>query len=97
MKSNGEIANEVIDGKWSNGNERIKRLSEAGYNYEAVQAIVNQKMAERVAYHTYTVRGGDTLSGIASKYGVDWKKVASDNRIQNPSLIYPGQVIKIYK
>lgn len=43
-KSNQEIANEVIAGKWGNGAERKKKLTEAGYNYNDVQAIVDDKM-----------------------------------------------------
>lgn len=41
MKSNLEVAKEVLEGKWSNGADRKKRLTEAGYNYEDVQGIVN--------------------------------------------------------
>ena len=40
-KSVEEIAKEVIAGKWGNGNDRVKRLSEAGYNYAEVQTAVN--------------------------------------------------------
>lgn len=43
-KSNEEIANEVIAGKWGNGQERKNRLKEAGYDYNAIQKIVNAKM-----------------------------------------------------
>lgn len=35
------IANEVIAGKWGNGDERKNRLSAAGYDYNSVQKIVN--------------------------------------------------------
>lgn len=41
MKSNYEIAIEVLEGKWGNGTERKDRLIKAGYNYEDVQGIVN--------------------------------------------------------
>lgn len=41
-KSVDEIAKEVIDGKWGNGDERKKRLTDAGYNYDEVQRKVNQ-------------------------------------------------------
>lgn len=44
---------------------------------------------------TYTVKAGDTLSGICAKYGLDWRKVARDNKLENPDLIYPGQKIKL--
>lgn len=38
-----EIADEVIAGKWGNGEERKQRLTEAGYNYVEIQDIVNGK------------------------------------------------------
>ena len=40
---------------------------------------------------TYTVKSGDTLSGIASKYGTTTKALQSLNGITNPNLIYAGQ------
>lgn len=39
-KTNEEIAKEVIQGKWGNGLDRKNRLTEAGYDYAAVQAVV---------------------------------------------------------
>ena len=44
VKSNDEIAREVIQGKWGNGQERKKRLTEAGYDYKVIQGIVNKLM-----------------------------------------------------
>ena len=44
---------------------------------------------------TYVVKSGDTLSGICSRYGVSWKKVASYNNLANPNKIYVGQKIII--
>jgi hypothetical protein len=46
LKSEDEIAREIIEGKWGNGAERKQRLTEAGYNYESVQAIVNKLLAK---------------------------------------------------
>ena len=43
-KSNEVIANEVIQGKWGNGTERKSRLQAAGYDYNAIQTIVNRKL-----------------------------------------------------
>ena len=39
------IADEVIAGKWDNGETRKKKLKNAGYPYELVQKIVNEKLA----------------------------------------------------
>lgn len=44
-KTNEEIANEVIKGLWGNGTERKNKLSAAGYDYNAIQSIVNKKLA----------------------------------------------------
>lgn len=38
------IVNEVIDGKWGSGEDRVKRLTKAGYNADAIQALVNIKL-----------------------------------------------------
>ena len=96
-KSNEEIANEVINGAWGNGEDRKKRLTDAGYNYTVVQAIVNKKMAakKQTAHVYYVVKRGDTLSGIASKYGTTYQQLAKINGIANPNKIYPGQKIRV--
>lgn len=45
-KTNEELAQEVIRGEWGNGEERKRRLTAAGYDYNEVQAIVSRIMAE---------------------------------------------------
>ena len=47
--------------------------------------------------HTYTVVSGDSLSKIASKYGVQWKAIWDHNRdiLNHPDKIYPGQELRI--
>ena len=45
-KTNEEIADEVILGLWGNGEERKQRLEEDGYDYDAIQEIVNIKLSE---------------------------------------------------
>ena len=93
-KSNDQIASEVIAGKWGNGDDRKQRLTSAGYNYTVIQAIVNKLMGANKAVY-YTVRSGDTLSGIASKYGTTYQKLAQMNGIANPNIIYAGQRIRV--
>lgn len=44
---------------------------------------------------TYTVKNGDTLSGIANKFGTTYQKLAEINGISDPNKIFAGQVIKI--
>lgn len=45
--------------------------------------------------NTYTVKSGDTLSGIAKKYGTTVAKLVELNGIKNANLIYKGQLIKL--
>lgn len=92
-KSNTEIAKEVIEGKWGNGYTRKSRLTKAGYDYEAVQSIVNQ-MLNTSTQEIYIVKEGDTLSEIAEQYGTTVAELAAKNNIKNVNRIYIGQ--KIY-
>lgn len=43
-KSISQIAKEVINGKWGNGDTRKKKLESAGYDYDAVQKEVNKQL-----------------------------------------------------
>ncbi len=43
----------------------------------------------------YTVKRGDTLSKIANRYGITVNEIAQLNNIQNPNLIYVGQIFRI--
>ena len=93
-KSVTEVAKEVIAGKYGNGDVRKKKLEAEGYDYDKVQAKVNQLLGANVT-KTYTVKSGDTLSGIASKYKTTVSKLVKDNNIKNANLIYTGQKIVI--
>lgn len=88
-----EVANAVIRGEFGNGEERKTKLANAGYNYNEVQAKVNELMG--VSNVTYKVKSGDTLSEIAQKFGTTVSKLASLNNITNVNLIYTGQILKI--
>lgn len=95
-KSNEEIADEVIAGKWGDGDNRKERLTAAGHDYKAIQEIVNSKVAKKkvkVKYHT--VKEGDTLSGIAKKYRISVKKLMELNNIKDPNVIYAGNNIRV--
>lgn len=83
--STDTLVKEVMQGRYGNG--RIREIV-LGSRYETVQNRIN-----RTQY--YTVRPGDTLSGIATKYGTTYQKLAQINGITNPNKIYAGQRIKV--
>lgn len=91
-KTVAELVEEVLNGKWGNGDDREKRLTAAGYDYEAVQDAVNKKLAKPV-YHT--IKAGETLSYIASRYDTTYMALADMNGIKNPNMIYAGQRIRV--
>ena len=78
-KSNEEVANEVIAGLWGNGAERVERLTAAGYDANAVQAIVNQKLAPAVdnsIHNGNTVKFNSNASRWATGQGIpSWVKL----------------------
>lgn len=47
------------------------------------------------AARTHTVTSGDTLSGIAKKYGVDYRSLAAYNNLKTSSVLRPGQQLKV--
>lgn len=49
----------------------------------------------RVAAQRYTIRKGDTLAGIATRFGVSVSALAHVNHLRNLNLIYPGEVLTI--
>lgn len=67
-KTNEEIAKEVYQGKWGNGADRKKRLTAAGYDYAAVQAIVDT-LVKGTSQSTTTTTTAKTVkaTGVASK------------------------------
>ena len=88
------LADGVIRGEYGDGDDRRAAL---GDNYDAVQAIVNSRLgvSDATQAQTYTVQSGDTLSGIAAQFGTDYQTLAAANGIDNPNVIYPGQVLTI--
>lgn len=93
-KTVDEFANEVLNGIWGNGADRKKNVTAAGYDYNIIQARVNEILnAEKKVY--YTVRKGDTLSGIAKHHDTTVSALVQLNGIENPNRIYERQKIRV--
>ena len=82
-KTNEEIAREVIDGLWGNGLARKNRLTAAGYDYNAVQKIVNELMpdlGERLNPEIIKELGSITMQMKANqKYGYYYSWTAEED------------------
>lgn len=93
-KTVSQLADEVIAGKWGNGEARKKALEAAGYDYEEVQAAVNKKMG--VSSSTSTKKPDQVLSvgsvvtsvamKLGSQGGVGYKKINGDGCVYVPDL-----------
>lgn len=76
-KSNDEVANEVLKGKWGNGIERKQRLENNGYNYKEIQHLVNVKLiAKDVIKGKYG--NGETRKTLLQKEGYDYREVQNE-------------------
>lgn len=93
LKSELDIAHEVIQGFWSTGYQRKMLIEQAGYNYAIVQQFVNQLLAHTP--YTYNIKKGDTLSAIAKKYNTTVSNLVKINNIKNPHFIKAGDTIKL--
>lgn len=67
-KSTEELAKEVIDGKWGNGQERKDRL---GSRYAEVQAKVNEILTPKVNYLSNTTYTGVSIVDALKEIGID--------------------------
>lgn len=86
-KSIDEIAKEVIDGKWGNGQDRKTRLTNAGYNYSEVQKRVNELVNPVKYLSNKNYKGTSIVEGLR-QIGVDSSfsyrsKLAQANGIAN--------------
>lgn len=60
-----------------------------------VQSPTAPENSNTTAYITYMVKSGDTLSGIAQRYGTTVAALVAMNGIKNANLIYVGQVLNM--
>lgn len=91
-----EVAREVCEGKWGNGAERKKLLTQAGYDYAEIQKLVNGLCKKPTYVIEYSVKKGDTLSAIAKRNGVTVAELLKLNPgIKDPNKIYVGQKIRV--
>lgn len=62
---------------------------------EIGNVVVTPTTSSTPSYDLYTVKSGDTLSKIGSKFGIPWKTIANLNGIKTPYIVRTGQVLKL--
>ena len=62
-KSIDELAREVIQGMWGNGQDRKDRLTAAGYNYSEIQNKVNEMMGKKTTAKTVDQLAREVIYG----------------------------------
>lgn len=80
QKTNSEIAEEVVLGKWGAGAERKKKLEAAGYNYNEIQAEVDKIMAKYSGNNSgssYSARVTASLLNVRALPGTGYKIISS--------------------
>ncbi|WP_316630689.1 LysM peptidoglycan-binding domain-containing protein [uncultured Ruminococcus sp.] len=45
----------------------------------------------------YVVRPGDTIVSIADRYGLEIENILALNNLEDPNIIYPGQILRLTK
>lgn len=83
LKSVEEVAEEVLAGKWGNGEERKENLIKAGYDYNKIQNEVNLIVYAREVIAGKWGNGLDRMSRL-TKAGLDYKEIQKKvNQIYN--------------
>ena len=77
-----ELAQEVLNGKWGNGDERKKLLEAAGHNYDEVQSQVNAIVAdEEITALAWRVIAGEFGNGLEREKRLGDKYKAVQDRV----------------
>lgn len=91
----------VINNK---SNIESKTLTQTLVYTETFKADVNQNNVSKTVtvqeirqpdQIIYEVKVGDTMIGIAQKYGVDWREIAKVNKLKDPNYLVVGQKLII--
>ncbi|KAK0748901.1 CVNH domain-containing protein [Schizothecium vesticola] len=86
-----------VDGSYQASSISLNKILEndQGSFRWASQNRKREPSPQRGCARQVTVQPGDTLRGIAAQVGCSFDELARANGIQNPDLIYPGQVLNV--
>lgn len=86
-----------MDGSYQDSSISLNKILEndQGSFRWASQNRKREPSPQRGCARQVTVQPGDTLRGVAAQVGCTFDELARANGIQNPDLIYPGQVLNV--
>ena len=67
VKDYGIVVDEIIGGKWGNGQARWDKLTESGYNWAHAQNLVNEKLGNSVRHATDYKEAQDAVTASSTK------------------------------
>ncbi len=70
-------------------------ISNVNLIYPGQRLVIRDTCRYDCGHRIYTVKPGDSLWTIARRYNTTIANIVRLNRIQNPRLIYPGQIFRI--
>lgn len=82
LKDLDTMVTEVIRGNWGNGQTRFDKLTEAGYNYYAIQNKVNETLGSSFRYSD-ELAGAQVSLNKAQEQGVETQKELTKEQIEN--------------
>lgn len=88
-KSNEEVAKEVIEGKWGNGQDRINILTSAGYDAKSVQTIVNNMLKSPTK--TYVTSSASVEYKVTANSGLRIRTNPDDSDSRNIICVMPKE------
>ena len=104
FSANNWVTGQAIP-QWVKGNSyTVKEVNGTKVLLDGIMSWINRKDVEilqttsqtsSATTSTHIVRSGETLSGIATRYGTTYQTLASINGLSNPNLIYVGQRLKV--
>jgi GH25 family lysozyme M1 (1,4-beta-N-acetylmuramidase) len=80
--------------KAGDGSIKVNGVTIAGNADFIDDNLVEATPLTQLEYHT--IKGGETLTSIAKKYGTTVDKLVEFNQIKNPNMIYAGEKIRVH-
>lgn len=95
LKTVSEVAQEVLQGKWGNGLERKEKLTQAGYDYNTIQAEVN-RLCKKETPPTPTVNYFAKYSGTSGSIVTALNSIGATSSFAYRTKIAKANDIKLY-